>query len=351
MKALVKTAKGEGNIEVREVPKPVVTQENEVLIRVSASGVCGTDLHILHDEFIYWPPVILGHEFSGRVADVGKAVTRFRIGDRVVAEPHTCFCGKCELCRTGNIHLCESKRSPGWGMDGAFTDYIVMPELFLHRIPDNLSDPIAALTEPTAIVVNGVLERGGLNACDTVAIIGVGPIALLSVVVAKAAGAKKIIILGTDADEALRFPVANKLGVDLSINVMKHNSVNMVMEQTDGKSVDLVIEASGAAAGINTGIAIAKKRGRIAALGLPTKKEIPVCWSDMVTKVLDVAFCFSSSVSAWEKAITILASSPVDLNCLISHKTSIDNWEKVFDDCERGNAIKAIFVQDHSKNM
>lgn len=346
MKALVKTAKGDGFVEVRDVPAPSIRQDDEVLIRVDAAGVCGTDLHIFHDEFPYWPPVVLGHEFSGTVLEVGKAVTRFRAGDRVVAEPHTHFCGKCELCRAGSIQLCAEKRSPGWGMDGAFTDALVMPELFLHHIPDSLSGPVAALTEPTAIVVHGLLERGGLRACETVAIVGAGPIALLSVVVAKAAGAKRIFLLGTDADEALRFPAAEKLAVDQCINVGKQDAVATVLAQTGGLGVDLVVEASGAAAGINTGIGLVKKCGRMTVLGLPGKKEIPVCWADMVKKVLDVTFCFSSSVSSWEKAIAILASSPVDLSCLISHQTSIENWEHVFADCERGNAIKAMFIPE-----
>ena len=344
MKALVKTAKGEGNIEVRDVPKPAIAHDDELLIRINAAGVCGTDIHILHDGFPYWPPVILGHEFTGTVVEAGKAVTRFNAGDRVVAEPHTHFCGKCALCRAGHIQICSEKRSPGWGMNGAFTDYIVMPELFLHHIPDSLSDSAAALTEPTAIAVHGVLERGKLQACESVAIIGAGPLALLCVVVAKAAGAGKIFILGTDADEELRFPVANKFGVDASINVVRQDAAAMILEQTGGLGVDLVIEASGAAAGINTGISIAKKRGRITALGLPGQKEIPVCWTDMVKKVIDVTFCFSSSVSSWEKAISVLASSRLDLDLLISHKSTIDNWEKVFGDCERGNAIKALFI-------
>jgi L-iditol 2-dehydrogenase len=346
MKALVKTAQGDGNIEVRDIPVPKIKNNNDVLIKISAAGVCGTDIHIYHDEFPYWPPVVMGHEFSGIVVETGGGVSGFKLGDRVVAEPHTHFCGKCYLCRAGHIQLCPEKRSPGWGMDGAFTDYLVIPELFLHHIPDSLSYEVAALTEPTAIVVNGVIERGKLSAGETVVIVGAGPIALLSIVVAKAAGAKAVYIAGTDADEAMRFPAAKALGADGIINVMKTNAIAWVLEKTGGIGAGLVIEASGSAAGVNSAVAVARKCGRITVLGLPGEEKISVAWGDMVKKVLDISFCFSSSVSSWEKALSILASSPRDLNPLISHHAKIDDWREIFADIEAGNAIKALFIPE-----
>jgi L-iditol 2-dehydrogenase len=128
MKALVKIAKGPGNIGVREVDRPLLPAENWVIIQVKAAGVCGTDLHIWHDEFTYWPPVVLGHEFAGVVDSVGLAVKNFKPGDRVVAEPHAKACGQCYLCRTGRVQLCREKRSPGWGIDGAMTSYVQCPK-------------------------------------------------------------------------------------------------------------------------------------------------------------------------------------------------------------------------------
>jgi L-iditol 2-dehydrogenase len=343
MKGLVKTAKGAGNIEVRDVPVPKIQNDDDVLIRISAAGVCGTDIHIYHDEFPYWPPVVMGHEFSGVVAETGRGVKNFKPGDRIVAEPHTRFCGKCHLCRAGYIQLCPEKRSPGWGMDGAFTDYLVMPELFLHHIPGNLSDEAAALTEPAAIVVTGVIERGRASVGETVVIVGAGPVALISIIAAKAAGAAKVFVLGTDADEAMRFPAAKALGADEIINVMKTDGAARVLEQTGGIGADLAIEASGSAPGVNSAVAAVKKTGRITVLGLPGAEKIPVAWGDMVKKVLDITFCFSSSVSSWEKAISVLASSP-NPETLISHRAKIDDWEKVFADIEAGNALKALFI-------
>jgi L-iditol 2-dehydrogenase len=346
MKALVKTARGEGNIEVRDIPVPIIKSSDDVLIKINAAGVCGTDIHIYHDEFPYWPPVVMGHEFSGTVIDTGKDVLGFKPGDRIVAEPHTHLFGKCPLCRAGHIELCPEKRSPGWGMDGAFTDYLVMPQLFLHHIPDSLSDETAALTEPTAIVVTGVLERSRAGAGDTVVIVGAGPIALLSLVAVKAAGAKEVFILGTDADEALRFPAAKMLGADVIINVMKTAAREAVLDATDGSGADIVIEASGSNAGIQSAVELVKKYGRIAVLGLPGAEKVPVAWGDMVKKALDLNFCFSSSVSSWEKAITILSASPGNLGVLLSHRANIADWKQVFADIEAGNAIKALFIPE-----
>src|SRR3990172_7629700 len=158
MLALVKLQKGKGFLKLKEVETPKIVAD-EVLIEVKAAGICGTDIHVKNDEFPYWPPVILGHEFSGKIVEIGSKVDSYEVGDRVVAEPHTLACGKCYLCRTGNIQICSSKRSIGWGIDGAFTKYIKMPEKLLHKIPDKVSYEHAAVVEPTANVVHDVLER------------------------------------------------------------------------------------------------------------------------------------------------------------------------------------------------
>jgi L-iditol 2-dehydrogenase len=231
-------------------------------------------------------------------------------------------------------------------MDGAFTGFIAMPELFLHAIPDALSDEVAALTEPMAIAVTGALERGKACPGDTVVIVGAGPVALLSLVAVRAAGVKKVFVLGTGADEALRFPAAQSLGADRIINVMNTDAVAEIMADTDGMGADQVIEASGSAAGVNTAAEAVKKTGRITVLGLPGAEKIPVPWGGMVKKALDISFCFSSSVSSWEKAVSILSSSPYDLKLLISHRAKIDDWKKVFTDIEAGNAIKALFIPE-----
>ena len=149
MKALVKTQKGVGYLELREVSIPH-PGPGEVLLKILSAGVCGTDIHVRDDNFPYWPPVILGHEFAARVVELGPGVTLVKEGDRVVGEPHTRACGHCYLCHTGNIQICPDKRSPGWGIDGAMAEFLVMPEQLLHKIPDSIDDAIGGIIEPAA---------------------------------------------------------------------------------------------------------------------------------------------------------------------------------------------------------
>lgn len=346
MKALMKTEKGEGHFEIREIPKPAVQNPYDVLIRVCAAGVCGTDVHIYHDTFQNYPPVVLGHEFSGVVEAVGRGVKSFRPGDRVVGEPHTGFCGKCDMCRAGNIQLCAEKRSPGWGINGAFTDYLVMPELFLHRVPDAVSDLVASLAEPMAIVTHSVLECGKVEPQDTVAVVGAGPIGLLAAVAAKAGGAKRTIILGTNVDEGIRFPAARKLGVDCIVNVMREDVQSRILELTAGRGADMVVEASGSEAGINTAIDVVKKCGRLCVIGMPSRDKVNIQWLKMINKVLDVVCNLSSSVSSWERALDIMASTPADLSAIVTHRASIEDWREMFDKIAGGEAIKVAFVPE-----
>lgn len=349
MKALLKTAPGVGHFEIRDIPVPTVKTPDDVLIRVTAAGVCGTDVHIYHDQFPSYPPVVLGHEFAGVVEAVGPDVTKVKPGDRVTCEPHTKFCGKCDLCRAGKIQLCAEKRSPGWGIDGAFTDYVVVPELFLHHIPNNVNDEVAALAEPMAIVTHSVLERSRVEAQDVVAVVGAGPIGLLAAVAARAGGASRVYILGTDADEPIRFPAAKALGVDGVINTMRENAAETILALTDGRGADLVVEASGAEPGINTAIDLVKVCGRLCVIGMPGKDRTTVQWLKMIHKVLDVTFNKSSSVSSWERALSIMATTPSDLRHVITHYADISEWEAMFDAIAKGEAIKVMFVPADSK--
>ncbi|MGI6160635.1 MAG: zinc-dependent alcohol dehydrogenase [Christensenellales bacterium] len=344
MRALVKYEKGPGNIKVMDMPEPVLPAEDWVIIKVKAAGVCGTDIHILHDEYPYWPPVILGHEFSGIIEQVGSKCSRFKVGDAVVAEPHSLACGVCELCRTGRIQLCPSKRSPGWGIHGAFAEYVAMPEMLLHKIPEGISFDMAALTEPLAIAVHQVSERCGIGCQDFVAVSGAGPIGILAAFVAKASGAGKVAITGMDACEYIRFDAARALGADYIINVQKEDPVAKINELTDGKGADVVIETSGADAGIAASINMVKRYGKLCAIGMGGAPKSNVPWNTAVLKSIDVAFCMSSSYTSWDKALSLMASTGDALNAVITHRADISEWEKVFAELQAERGIKALFI-------
>ncbi len=340
----MKTDRGTGHVEIREIEIPEIPRPDWVRIRVRAAGVCGTDLHIWHDQFAYWPPVVLGHEFSGEIESVGSAVLNFKVGDRVVAEPHSLACGNCELCRQGKIQICSSKRSPGWGIDGAFTDYLVMPAVLLHQIPEDLSYEIAALAEPLAIAIHQVTERGRIECQDFVVVTGAGPIGILAAIVAKSMGAAKVAITGMSSCEAVRFEVAKELGVDFVINVEKESPVNRIMELTDGRGADLAIETSGAGSAIAQCVDMVRKCGRITAIGISPKATVEFPWNKAIGKVLDIAFNMSSSYTSWNRALSMLSSKSHDFGRLITHRASILEWESVFLDLEAERGIKALFI-------
>ena len=345
MQALVKTQKGPGFIEIREVPEPS-PGPGEVLIAVKACGICGTDLHVWHDKFPYWPPVILGHEFSGEIVAAGPETGLFKVGERVVGEPHTQACGHCYLCRTGNIQICPLKRSPGWGIDGALTKYLKMPERLLHRIPDSMSYDLAALVEPTANTVHDVVERAKVQAGDFVVVLGPGPIGLLAALTSRAAGAREVVIVGSPADEAFRLKKARELGFEILINVAQANPVDVVRELTGGIGADLVIECSGAPPAIASTVDLIRKMGRICVIGLTGKDSIPFPWDKAAFKVCDVVFNLSTSYTSWDRTIHLIASGRLPAGGIITRKLPLREWRNAFESMEAQKELKVILVPE-----
>lgn len=343
MLALVKTKKGVGNLELRDVPVPEHGPD-EVLIEVKAAGICGTDIHVKHDKFPYWPPVTLGHEFSGVIVKVGSEVKNYKVGDRVVGEPHTKACGMCYLCRTGNIQICPEKRSPGWGIDGAFAKFLKMPEKLLHRLPDHVSFEEGAVAEPTANVVHDVLERGRVEPNDFVVVLGPGPIGLLAAMAAKAGGARAVMIVGTPKDEELRLAKAREIGIDHVVNLAQVNPLQRCLELTNAIGADLVVEASGSEPAINSAVELVRKKGRIAVIGLTGKDKIQFAWDKAIFKVCDIIFNLSTSYTSWDRAIGLIASGKVNAKAIITHCEPLANWEKVFDDLENLRGLKGILI-------
>jgi len=341
MLALMKTQKGVGHLELREV-EPPSPGPGEVLIEVKACGICGTDVHVLHDKFPYWPPVILGHEFSGVIVEAGPETGLFKVGDRVVGEPHTKACGHCYLCRTGNIQICPMKRSPGWGIDGAATKYIKMPERLLHRIPDGMDYDVAALVEPTANTVHDVVERAGIQAGDFVVVLGPGPIGLLAGLTARAAGARHVVIVGTPADEEVRLKKARELGFETVLNVAESDPVEVVLELTGGVGADLAVECSGAPAAIASTVDLIRKKGRICVIGLTGKDAIPFPWDKAAFKVCDVIFNLSTSYTSWDRTIHLIATGRLPAGELITHRLPLAEWRRGFDELEAQRALKVI---------
>ena len=342
MKALMKVARGEGNVEVREIEAPRAGP-GQALIRVRAAGICGTDLHIYHDEFKTVPPVVMGHEVAGDVVAAGPD-TDAPLGARVTTETYFSTCGHCRYCRDGQTNLCLQRKSIGSGVNGGFTDYVVVPAANLHVLPESIDFEAGALTEPLACVVHGVLNMRTVNAGDVAVIAGPGAIGLLTLQVVKAAGAT-VVMLGTDAD-AHRLSLARQLGADYTLNVQQDDPASLVAAITDeGMGADVVYECSGAGPAAQQLLPLVRRRGRYAQIGLFGK---PVAWDlDQVCyKELTVTGSNASVPSSWTRALRLMAAGTVRTAPLISHRFPVHEWRRAFEVFDRKEGIKTIFLPD-----
>jgi L-iditol 2-dehydrogenase len=342
MQALVKKAKGKGQIELMDYPAPKV-REGYVLLQIVAAGICGSDLKIYDDEHPYFPPVILGHEFSGEIVEVGSGVEGWKKGERVVSEVHGLVCEYCRFCLSGERHVCPSKRALGWGIDGGFAEYVAVPAWLLHRVPEGVSYEEAALMEPMAIAVHGILERAKVEPEDFVVVLGCGPLGLLALQMAKSEGASRVFITGVNVDEKLRLRVAENLGADRTINVQREDPVALVKESTGGIGADLVIELSGSPIAISQGLRMVRTHGRFLAIGIPVEQEVSIPWKEIIFKAPSVIFHFSSCYSSWERGLSLLERKKVDVKSLISKILPLKDWEEGFHLAKSGEAIKVIF--------
>jgi len=342
MKALVKKAKGKGKIELMDYPVPQI-REGYVRIKIKAAGICGSDLKIYDDDHPYYPPVVLGHEFSGVIEEMGPGVEDWKTGDRVVSEVHGLVCGRCRFCLSGEKHVCPSKRALGWGIDGAFAEYVSVPSWLLHRIPEQITFEEAAVMEPLAIAIHGVLERARVEPEDVVVVLGCGPVGLLALQIAKAEGASKVFVTGITQDEKLRLKLARELGADRTINVEKEDPVAVVKESTGGVGADLVVEVSGAPQAIAQGFRIVRTHGRFLAIGIPPVQEVPIAWKETVFRAPSLIFHFSSCYSSWERGLSLLERKKVNVKPLISEILPLKDWERGLALARSGDAIKVLF--------
>jgi L-iditol 2-dehydrogenase len=340
MKALVKYARGMGNMEIRDVPEPT-PGVGEVKIKVKATGICGSDLHIYHDSIQkrLSLPVVVGHEFCGEIASVGSEVTEYKPGDRVVSETTFETCGTCFQCRTGNYNLCEERHSLGSYVDGAFTNYCIAKASMIHRIPINVDWQAAALTEPLACCVNAVDFQTGITAGDVVAVIGPGPMGLLCLQLAKANGAITFMI-GLQQDKR-RMELAESLGADELLWVEREDVVEKVNRLTGKRKIDIVFECSGSAKAIALGIKIVRRNGKYTQIGL-SGGEVALPFDQIAYKQISVRGVYAHNWTAWEKALQYLETAQVDTKCLVSHIFPITGWKKAYEMIERKEGIKIL---------
>jgi len=340
LKALVKKQRGEGFVELQDVTEPIIG-DNDVLLEVNATGICGSDLMILHDLFPgYNVPVILGHEFAGVAKEVGEKVARISPGDRVVSETHAYVCGNCTYCKSGVYNLCYSRKGFGYGLDGAFTKYVKVREPIIHKLPDSIGLDEAAALEPLAVAVNALTRNARILVGDSVLISGPGPIGLLALQIAKLCGAKKVTIVGTERSRK-RLDIAAKLGADVVLTDQELSEGLFKSTEGYSDSFEVAVITTGTPTSFEPALRAVRKAGTVIHIGESTK-QASFQFSLIEKKNLSVQGSFSHNWPIWEKAISLLENKKVDLSSLITHKVGLEDWRKGFDLAESREGLKVL---------
>ncbi|MBS3795265.1 MAG: zinc-binding dehydrogenase [Candidatus Thorarchaeota archaeon] len=343
MKTLMKTAHGPGNLELKDNPKPEPAS-NEALVKVAAAGICGTDIHIKHDQAFHTPPVVLGHEYSGTVVGIGSDVCSIEVGDDVVS-PATAYCGQCHQCKTGHVNRCTDSNKRILGVsraNGAFAQYLIVPEYIIHKVPDGVPLEQAALAEPTACAVHALIEKTPVCPGDLVVVQGPGTMGLLSLQVAKAMGAGKVIVTGMSSDR-WRLDIAERTGADRTIDIEEEDPIAIINEESLGLGADVVIEASGSCAACSQALEFVKVAGHVALLGV-RGRPAEVDLDQMIVKELTMTGTWGTIPSSWVTTLKLMASDKIDVAPLITHRLSLDEWEHGFELMEDQKAIKVLFT-------
>jgi len=335
VKALVKTAPGPGNVALvdRDIGDP---QAGQVLLDVTGAGVCGTDLHICDDEYRNHPPVTMGHEVAAVVRAVGMGVDAGWLGARVTCETYFSTCGECAPCRDGRINLCPRRRSIGSFADGGFAERLLLPVANLHRIPGGVDEHAAALCEPLACVCNCLCDPAVVSPGDLVLVTGPGAMGLLAAQVARAAGGT-VLVVGRRSDE-VRLRAAAELGFPTATA----DDADRVGSFAAPDGPDVVIECSGAAAGIHTCLTSARAGGRYVQIGL-AGRAVAVPFDELCYRELSVRSGFASTPWSWRRALRLVEGGQVRLDPLVSEVVGLGQWERVFADTRSGRGIKFVF--------
>ncbi|MBX9471690.1 zinc-dependent alcohol dehydrogenase [Microcella sp.] len=328
MTAVVKVALGADNVLVQQVAVPVAPP-GFARVRVAATGICGTDIHVAHDEYAFEAPVIMGHEILGVVDSVGDPADAAAVGQRVACETYYSSCGTCQWCRAGRRNLCPRRRSLGSFENGGFARYVVMPMVNLHPLPDVLGELDGVLAEPLACVAQCLLDPAIVNAGDRVLVTGPGAMGQLAAQVARSQGGH-VTIAGLEKD-ADRLAVAASLGIE---------TTTLTPEE---ESFDVVIECSGSAPGAATALRAAKRGAKYVQVGI-FGRDISLPFDLVLYKELAVSSGFASTATSWGRAIALIEQGLVTLGPLVTRRVSIDDFSIAFASAASGEGIKTVVI-------
>ena len=340
MKAVVK-ARPEPGIEVREVETPVAGP-GEILVRVRAASICGSDLGIYDFTPAYSSmplPVVMGHEFSGVVEAIGEGVVGFAVGDRVLSRS-VVSCGECRFCIAGMDNLCESSSLFGIHQDGGFAEYISVPQGLLYPIPGGMSFEEAALVEPLSNAVHFVDDLTPVEPGDLAVVHGIGPMGLFSAQLLRLAGAN-VLVTGISVDTE-RFKIAEKLGLE-AVNVDEVDPEELVMERTSGRGADIAFIAVGAPSAVHQAVRLVRKRGHVTVVGIfPGDVAVPM--TTVVRREITLAGAYDARASNFREAIGLIESGRIKASELVTHRFPLEEAERAFEVAKSKAGCKVLFV-------
>jgi len=339
-------------LEERDIPKPA---DDQVLARIKACSICGSDIaYYIGDSSLETPdgkgPLILGHEFTGEVIEVGAIPAKlglFKPGDRVVFDPVQ-YCNACEICKRGQVNLCENKEVLGVSADGGFAEYCVSHYTGIHKLPANVSYKQGALTEPLACATYA-LQNAQVNPGDFAVIIGPGAIGMMMAQLVKSSGAGTVVLVGT---RDYRLEIGKELGVDEIINTKESSSPyyadlkEKIGDMTDGKFADVVLTPTGAISAMEQAFDISGRRSRIVFFGLPGDKDV-VRVPALDTIIWDKTIQFSwLAPFTWPTALQALSTGLLNVDPLITHEIKLDDLVQGLNDVKdrKDNAMKAVVM-------
>lgn len=329
-----------------EVETPRIAAD-EILVRVKAASICGTDLRIYHGKKTKGVryPSIIGHEFAGEVVTVGIDVTTFSVGDHVAVDP-VLPCGGCHYCLNGMENVCQNRVAIGYEYDGCFAEFVRIPAAFIIRgniqkLPEHMPFTSGALAEPLSCVINGQ-RKLDITVGDTVVIMGAGPIGIMHMMVAKASGASTVIV--SEPNEMRRNTVAD-FGADVTVDPLNESLKDVVLSHTDGLGADVVILAIGNPRIVNDAFAIAKKGARISMFAGFTAGEMPPVDVNLIHyNELLVVGASALQRRDMKTAVSLIASGAVDVAKLVTDTFPLEAIVEAFTKAESGDAIKVVLL-------
>jgi L-iditol 2-dehydrogenase len=338
MEAVVKYAKGPGHVRLQKMPEPQCS-ENQVLLKVDCCGICGTDIHVYHDTFKNYPPVILGHEFAGTVVETGSDVKDVEKGETYAVLGATAItCGTCEYCRKGEFMFCKNRRGMGHGVHGAFTRFAVARPDQLYRLPANIKMQEGAMVEPLAAAVHAVCDVAQFSLGDTVLVSGPGPIGMLCIKLLLRQSIK-VIAAGTAVDEK-RLKMAEQFGAYKTVRVDEQDLRAIVMEETHGKGVDLALECAGAEGSVINCLDAVRPLGHYVQVG-HFGKYLTVPWDHVAFKQLRIDGSVGYTRDTWNQTMRILGQGFIASD-IVTHELSLSEWKTGFDLSENKEAVKVL---------